>query len=104
MLKKSIPSKQDMPPTTGPTATNQEPVHQVIDNSTTRTPQSCYRCGKPGHYAPSCKYKNTVCNKCGKVDHLQKVCRSKRNRTTKSTSKTVNSVQDDDDDATDEYQ
>ena len=52
----------------GSTPTPQEPVNQITNTSAKS--QQCYRCGKKGHYAPACKYKDTVCNKCGKVGHL----------------------------------
>ena len=97
----TIPSKQDMQSTVGPSTACQESIHQVTANPASKAQQTCYCCGKPGHYALSCKYKETVCNKCGKVGHLQKVCRSKRTRNTKAPSTTVNSVQED---TTDEYQ
>ena len=75
----------------------------MMDNPPTssKTLQSCYRCGKPRHYAPSYKYKDTVCNKCGKVGHLQRFCHSKRTKATKTPSKAVNNVQEN---ATNEYQ
>ena len=60
-------------------------VHQV----TTFKQVVCYRCGKPGHYAPTCKHKETVCTKCGKVGHLQKVCCSKKTTPTKPTEQPV---------------
>ena len=36
----------------------------------------CYRCGKPNHKAPECRYKGSICAKCKKKGHLAKVCRS----------------------------
>ena len=82
----------------GSTPTPQEPVNQITNTSAKS--QQCYRCGKKGHYAPACKYKDTVCNKkCGKVGHLQKVCCSKCTRPTQGT-RPVNNIQDDE---TDEY-
>ena len=68
---------QELPFTAEPTAAAQNPVNQLGDNATNRSPPTCYKCGKPGHYASSCKYKETVCNKCDKV-------RSKQSKPTKS--------------------
>ena len=97
----TIPSKQDVLSTVKPSTAFQESIHQVTANPASKAQQTYYHCGKPGHYAPSCKYKETVYNKCGKVGHLQKVCCSKRTRNTKAPSTLVNSVQDN---TTDEYQ
>ena len=96
----NVPARE-LPSTAGPTAAAHNPVNQVGDNAANRSPPTCYRCGKPGHYASSCKYKKTVCNKCGIVGHLQKVCRSKQSKPTKKPHKPINSVQDDE---IDEYQ
>ena len=96
----SVPARE-LPSTAAPTTAVQNPVNLVGDNAPNRSPSTCYRCGKAGHYASVCKYKETVCNKCGKMGHLQKVCRSKQSRATRKPTKFVNSVQND---ATDEYQ
>ena len=37
---------------------------------------SCYRCGKEGHTAAKCHFKDVKCHNCGKIGHLRKVCRS----------------------------
>ena len=70
----SVPARE-LPSTAGPTTAVQNPVNLVGDNAPNRSPPTCYRCGKAGHYASVCKHKETVYNKCGKVGHLQKVCR-----------------------------
>ena len=67
------------------------PINQGGDNAASRTPPTYYRCGKPGYYTSSCKYKG----------HLQKVCRSKQSKPIRRPQKPVNNVQDD---ATDKYQ
>ena len=94
----SVPARE-LPSTAGPTTAVQNPVNLIGDNALNRSPPTCYRCGKAGHYASVCKHKETVCNKCGKVGHLQKVCRSKQSKAIRKLPKIVNSVQDD---ATDE--
>ncbi|CAC5382898.1 unnamed protein product [Mytilus coruscus] len=35
----------------------------------------CYRCGKSGHYADSCFYKNSRCHKCKEIGHISRKCR-----------------------------
>ena len=39
--------------------------------------QECYRCGKKGHTARNCRYRDTECHRCKKKGHLAKMCRSK---------------------------
>ena len=42
----------------------------------------CYHCGKQGHSAADCTFKDSNCHKCGKKGHIAKVCHTKRtNRT-----------------------
>jgi len=97
----TVPARDTPDTAAGPTAAAQNPVNQIGDNAAHKPQSVCYRCGKAGHYASSCKYKETVCNKCNKVGHLQKVCWSKQSRATRKPPKPVNNVQDD---VTDEYQ
>ena len=47
-------------------------VHKVANKGI-----MCHRCGKAGHIAPKCHFKDTICHKCGKKGHLKAVCRSK---------------------------
>lgn len=58
------------------TFSNPIPVHEV--RGTERSPPNikCFRCGKPNHKAPECRFKDSVCTKCNKKKHLAKVCRS----------------------------
>ena len=37
----------------------------------------CYRCGKQGHTAADCTFKDSKCHKCGKKGHIAKVCHTK---------------------------
>ena len=38
----------------------------------------CYRCGKPGHLATACRFKDSKCYLCGKIGHLKQVCKSRQ--------------------------
>ena len=38
----------------------------------------CFRCGKQGHSAADCTFKDSNCHKCGKKGHTAKVCHTKR--------------------------
>ena len=37
----------------------------------------CYCCGKSGHYADACYYKNSKCHKCKEIGHLSRKCKKK---------------------------
>ena len=39
--------------------------------------KKCYRCGKHGHAAADCTFKDSKCHKCGKKGHIAKVCHTK---------------------------
>lgn len=39
--------------------------------------RKCYRCGKDGHEAQECYFKDQYCRNCGKKGHIKRVCRSK---------------------------
>nr|CAB3263167.1 uncharacterized protein LOC104265771 [Phallusia mammillata] len=64
-------------------------VHKVRDakkgfNTSTptidkfRKNTTCYRCGKPDHLAPDCRYKRATCKFCKRIGHLEIVCRKKQ--------------------------
>ena len=59
----------------------QESVLRVTESSGGLTKLSCYQCGKEGHIATKCQFKDAVCHKCGKRGHLKSVCRSKEKGT-----------------------
>ena len=42
--------------------------------SQTSTNLTCHRCGKRGHWAKDCYYKDMKCSNCGKTGHLRKAC------------------------------
>ena len=39
--------------------------------------KKCYRCGKHGHAAADCTFKDSKCHECGKKGHIAKVCHTK---------------------------
>ena len=45
----------------------------------------CYRCGKPGHLATVCRFKDSKCYLCGKIGHLKQVCKSRQKGVRKDT-------------------
>ena len=57
--------------------------------STEKDKAKCYRCGKVGHIAPDCHFKNAICNYCKLQGHLESVCRKKKN---KISTKSVKSI------------
>ena len=38
---------------------------------------TCHCCGKPGHLATVCRFRDSVYHKCKKKGHLAKICKSK---------------------------
>ena len=50
----------------------------------------CYRCGKQGHSAADCTFKDSNCLKCGKKGHITKVCHTKRTNHTQWVGTDVN--------------
>ena len=38
---------------------------------------NCYRCGRTGHSAARCRFKDVKCHHCGKIGHIKAACRLK---------------------------
>ena len=43
--------------------------------------QPCFRCGRKGHGASVCRFKDATCHVCGKKGHIASVCRNKKEST-----------------------
>ena len=57
---------------------------------------TCFRCGKLGHVASKCRFKDAQCHHCGKAGHLRVVCYGKAKGSAKKsgTSHLVQQVQE----------
>ena len=42
-----------------------------------KSDHTCFRCGKPGHVASKCKFKDAQCYRCGMSGHVQAMCYGK---------------------------
>ena len=74
----STGSRQEVSGATG--TTHMQGVHKV-SHPDQRKPDSganCYRCGKPGHSAAKCRFKDAKCHYCGKTGHIKALCRMKQ--------------------------
>ena len=80
----------------------------VPSTSPKGTELSCHCCGHPSHLAPTCRFKDYVCNKCKKRGHLARVCHSKsipsqgawsRRRTPQPVQQVYKEVEDNSDDS-----
>lgn len=43
-----------------------------------RPTYTCYRCGKTGHKADDCRFRNSECRYCKRTGHIESACRSKQ--------------------------
>ena len=48
-----------------------------------KSDHTCFRCGKAGHLASKCKFKDAQCYHCGKSGHVQAACYGKAKGTAK---------------------
>ena len=75
---------------------------------------TCHRCGKPGHLATVCRFRDSVCHQCKRRGHVAKVCRSKaqaqptpqgrpRTRRTATNSQPVRQVDEESDTDSDDF-
>ena len=80
-----------------PALSNIPQVHKVSQPAKqTTTGQCCHRCGKAGHTAPNCRFKDSKCYHCGKKGHLRSVCRSKQDGKRQHAHRAVQLVQEED--------
>ena len=69
---------------------------RVTSSSNLRPEITCFRCGKPGHYATKCKVSRlVVCHKCNRRGHLKKACKGAGNRRAETPSHPVRRVCED---------
>ena len=54
------------------------PRHRSTTQSTSKTSEACYRCGRTNHEPKDCRFRDAICNTCGKRGHISPVCRSKK--------------------------
>ena len=68
-----------------------------------KSDRTYFHCGKPGHVASKCRFKDAQCHHCGKTNHLRAVCYGKAKRSAKMSgaSHSVQQVQEQAE--TDEY-
>ena len=50
---------------------------EAIVTNHIHTRKKCCHCGKQGHAAADCQFKDSICHKCGKLGHITKVCHIK---------------------------
>ena len=89
---------RNTPGTAGrPSHSNIPQVHKVSKPAKQKAMgQCCHRCGKAGHTAPNCRFKDSKCYQCGKKGHLRSVCRSKQDGKRQPAHRAVQFVQEDD--------
>ena len=42
--------------------------------------QGCWHCGKRGHQAEHCRFKNAVCHRCQKKGHIEAKCKARQDK------------------------
>ena len=52
-------------------------LDEITSFKTLKRKQCCFCCGKQGHLAANCNFKNVECFRCLKVGHSARVCRKK---------------------------
>ena len=72
--------KQEVPGATGTTRTQgvYKVTHPHPDQRKPDKGVNCYRCGKAGHSAAKCRFKDVQCHYCGKTGHIKVACRMRQ--------------------------